>query len=89
MSIGAIILAAGKGTRMKSGTAKVLHELFYQPMLLHVLDTVLAAKIPRPIVVIGHQKEEVAALLSGRPVENPHRSRNGIHCCPSAGWHHP
>ena len=39
-SITAVVLAAGKGTRMKSARAKVLHEVFFRPMLHHVLNTV-------------------------------------------------
>jgi bifunctional UDP-N-acetylglucosamine pyrophosphorylase/glucosamine-1-phosphate N-acetyltransferase len=35
----ALVLAAGLGTRMKSDKAKVLHEVLFKPMLLHVLDT--------------------------------------------------
>jgi bifunctional UDP-N-acetylglucosamine pyrophosphorylase/glucosamine-1-phosphate N-acetyltransferase len=63
MSISAVILAAGKGTRMKSGKAKVLHELFFKPMLHHVLDAVAAAGIERPAVIVGHQRGEVLASL--------------------------
>jgi bifunctional UDP-N-acetylglucosamine pyrophosphorylase / glucosamine-1-phosphate N-acetyltransferase len=36
-----IILAAGKGTRMKSDKAKVLHEVFFAPMVQHVVNAVL------------------------------------------------
>ena len=66
-AIGAVILAAGKGTRMKSHRAKVLHGLFYRPMLLHVLDAVRDAGVRRAIVVVGHQKEAVAEALAGVP----------------------
>ena len=62
-NISAIILAAGKGTRMKSDRAKVLHELFFKPMLHHVLDTVTAADIQQTAVIIGHQREQVLASL--------------------------
>ena len=55
----AIILAAGLGTRMKSERAKVLHEVFYQPMIAHVAGTVLQAGVTRVVCVIGHQKEAV------------------------------
>ncbi|NLZ17655.1 MAG: bifunctional N-acetylglucosamine-1-phosphate uridyltransferase/glucosamine-1-phosphate acetyltransferase [Desulfobulbaceae bacterium] len=68
-SIGAIVLAAGKGTRMKSAQAKVLHHIFFRPMLHHVLEAVLAATMERIVVVIGHQQEAVQGILSGFPVE--------------------
>ncbi len=63
LHITAIILAAGKGTRMKSERAKVLHELFFKPMLHHVLDTVTVADIEQIAVITGHQGEEVLASL--------------------------
>jgi bifunctional UDP-N-acetylglucosamine pyrophosphorylase/glucosamine-1-phosphate N-acetyltransferase len=63
-NISAVILAAGKGTRMKSGKAKVLHELFFKPMLHHVLDAVAAAGIEQTAVIVGHQREQVLASLS-------------------------
>jgi bifunctional UDP-N-acetylglucosamine pyrophosphorylase/glucosamine-1-phosphate N-acetyltransferase len=62
-NISAVILAAGKGTRMKSAKAKVLHELLCKPMLHHVLDAVTAAGIAQPAVIVGHQREEVLASL--------------------------
>lgn len=68
-STGAIVLAAGKGTRMKSAQAKVLHPVFYRPMLRHVLDAVLAAAVERIAVVIGHQQEAVQAVLADLPVQ--------------------
>ncbi len=58
MSISIVILAAGKGTRMKSKTPKVLHKLSGKPMLYHVLD--VAMKISDDItVVLNHQFERV------------------------------
>ncbi|MHB8810435.1 MAG: bifunctional UDP-N-acetylglucosamine diphosphorylase/glucosamine-1-phosphate N-acetyltransferase GlmU [Desulfobulbaceae bacterium] len=61
----AVILAAGKGTRMKSSMAKVLHEVFFKPMLHHVLDAVHAAGIEKTAIVVGHQKERVIQCLGG------------------------
>ncbi len=58
-SITAVILAAGKGTRMKSSRAKVLHEVFFKPMVHHVLDTVSRTSIEHCALIIGHQREEV------------------------------
>lgn len=62
-NITAVILAAGKGTRMKSNTAKVLHEIFFKPMLHHVLDAVQAADIDRTAVIVGHQRDRVIECL--------------------------
>jgi bifunctional UDP-N-acetylglucosamine pyrophosphorylase / glucosamine-1-phosphate N-acetyltransferase len=64
-SVSAVVLAAGKGTRMKSAKAKVLHELFFKPMLHHVLDAVVAAGIEQIAVIVGHQRKEVLASLHG------------------------
>ncbi|RUM36810.1 MAG: glycosyl transferase family 2 [Desulfobulbus sp.] len=63
-TITAVLLAAGKGTRMKSGKAKVLHELFFKPMLHHVLDSVAAAEINTTAIIVGHQRERVLDTLS-------------------------
>jgi len=65
----AIILAAGKGTRMKSDKAKVLHKLLDKPMILYVLAAV-SSIVPagRMIVVIGHQAEAVKAVAGEYPV---------------------
>lgn len=64
-----LILAAGKGTRMKSSKAKVLHEVFHAPMIHHVLRAVLPLAPSRTIVIVGHQQEEVRKALQGFPVE--------------------
>lgn len=65
-----IILAAGKGTRMKSETAKVLTPLLGRPMIAYVLDAVIDAQIDtKPIVVVGHQAEAVKAALTDYDVE--------------------
>jgi bifunctional UDP-N-acetylglucosamine pyrophosphorylase/glucosamine-1-phosphate N-acetyltransferase len=60
-----LILAAGMGTRMRSATAKVLHELNGRPMIAHVCRAAIALmKTARPIyVVVGHQAEEVARAV--------------------------
>lgn len=59
-----IILAAGKGTRMKSQKAKVLHEVFYAPMVKHVLKATEELQSEKTVVVVGHQKEKVEAELA-------------------------
>jgi bifunctional UDP-N-acetylglucosamine pyrophosphorylase / glucosamine-1-phosphate N-acetyltransferase len=63
MSATAIILAAGKGTRMKSGLPKVLVEVCGRPMLLYVVDALRRGGIQRMIVVVGHCAELVQATL--------------------------
>lgn len=59
-----IVLAAGKGTRMKSDKAKVLHEVFSLPMIHHVLLAVSPLEPARTLVIVGHQKEEVEKSLT-------------------------
>ena len=61
----AIVLAAGKSTRMKSSLPKVLHEVCGRPMIEYVLDAVRAAGVQRIVVVIGHQADRVRGELSG------------------------
>lgn len=53
----AIILAAGKGTRMKSKLPKVLHKLSGKPMLEHVLDAAGEAGVDDEIVIVGFGSE--------------------------------
>lgn len=59
----AVILAAGKGTRMKSKLPKVLHKIGGKPMLQHVLDAADAAGAARKVVVVGHEAELVEAMI--------------------------
>ena len=56
-----VVMAAGKGTRMKSAFPKVLHRLAGRPMLRHVLDTVAGLGARRVVVVTGHGAEAVEA----------------------------
>lgn len=68
-SLNVLILAAGKGTRMKSEQAKVLHEVFYAPMVHHVLNAVTPLHPSRTIAIIGHQREAVQQSLADFNVE--------------------
>jgi len=63
-SLATIILAAGKGTRMKSDLAKVLHEVFFEPMIHHVVRAVQPLSAGKAIVMVGHQREAVEAALA-------------------------
>lgn len=62
--IGAIILAAGKGKRMKSDLAKVLHPLCGKPMLTYSVDVARAVGVGKIAVVIGHQAEVIRDSFS-------------------------
>jgi bifunctional UDP-N-acetylglucosamine pyrophosphorylase/glucosamine-1-phosphate N-acetyltransferase len=66
MDIHVVILAAGKGTRMKSARPKVLHRVAGQPLIEHVLACAGAIHPRSTTVVIGHQAEDLTAALKGR-----------------------
>jgi bifunctional UDP-N-acetylglucosamine pyrophosphorylase / glucosamine-1-phosphate N-acetyltransferase len=63
----AIILAAGKSTRMKSVLPKVVHEVCGRPMVEYVIEAVRAAGVPRIVLVVGHGADTVRSLLSDQP----------------------
>ena len=62
-----VILAAGKGTRMKSDLPKVLHRVAGRPMVGHVLATVAALEPERVAVVVGPGMDDVAAAVAPAP----------------------
>ena len=62
MSIKSVILAAGKGTRMKSQTPKVLHEIYGKTLLGYVLDSVKNLT-EENFVIVGHHAEEVEKFV--------------------------
>src|SRR5690242_12316933 len=65
MRLGIVIMAAGKGTRLKSKRAKVLHEIGGQPLLAHVIKA--ASKIVPTddiYVIVGHQAESVCEAMA-------------------------
>ena len=59
----AVVLAAGKGTRMRSHYPKVLHPVAGKPMLLHILDAVVEAQLSRSVVIVGHEGGAVRAAV--------------------------
>ncbi|MBD3380333.1 MAG: NTP transferase domain-containing protein [Candidatus Omnitrophica bacterium] len=62
----AVILAAGKGTRMKSGLPKVLHEVGGKPMLERVIANLRSAGVDDIITVVGHGSGAVKKLFDGQ-----------------------
>ncbi len=61
-----VLLAAGRGTRMRSDLPKVLHEVFGRPLLDYPLEILGQVGIPRPLVIVGWEKEKVRSHLEGR-----------------------
>ena len=59
----AIVLAAGKGTRMKSSLCKVMHPVLNKPMIGHIIKTLKDAEVDRIVVVVGHGAESVKEYL--------------------------
>jgi bifunctional UDP-N-acetylglucosamine pyrophosphorylase/glucosamine-1-phosphate N-acetyltransferase len=66
-AVAALILAAGRGTRMKSALPKVMHRLAHRPMVEHVLQAVGPLQPQRTLVVIGAEMDSVAEAV--RPAE--------------------
>lgn len=64
MSFSGMILAAGKGTRMKSALPKVLHPLAGKPMLYYPIQALFDAGAERVVVVIGHDAGRVEEMLA-------------------------
>lgn len=74
--IQAVILAAGRGTRMNSHRPKVLHEIFGRPLLSYPLEVLKSLGIPRPLVVVGWERERVLEYLKGQArivIQSPQR----------------
>ena len=64
-NLAAIILAAGRGTRMKSDLHKVLHPIGGRAMILHLIDSLGQLGVSKSVVVIGDKKEQVQSAVSG------------------------
>jgi bifunctional UDP-N-acetylglucosamine pyrophosphorylase/glucosamine-1-phosphate N-acetyltransferase len=64
--VAAIVLAAGKGTRMKSALHKVLHPIAGRPMLEHLLASVDQLQPERTVIVAGHGREQIAEACGDR-----------------------
>ncbi|VAW46865.1 N-acetylglucosamine-1-phosphate uridyltransferase / Glucosamine-1-phosphate N-acetyltransferase [hydrothermal vent metagenome] len=66
MALKVVILAAGKGTRMRSHLPKVLQPLAQKPLLQHVIDTAQSLHCDEIITVIGHGAEQVKSRITGQ-----------------------
>lgn len=62
----AVVLAAGKGTRMKSSRHKVLHTIGGKSMIEHILDVLEAVKVDETFIVVSEHGEEVIERVKGR-----------------------
>ena len=74
--IAAIVLAAGKGTRMKSDLHKVLHPIAGRPMLLHLMASVDELAPAKKVVIVGDKADQIEAALGGAAdlaVQEPQR----------------
>ncbi|UCG21512.1 MAG: NTP transferase domain-containing protein, partial [Deltaproteobacteria bacterium] len=67
--IAALVLAAGKGTRMNSDLAKVLHPIWGRPMLSYPLAALEELRLGRVLVVVGHQAESIQKIFADASVE--------------------
>lgn len=60
----AVVMAAGKGTRMRSDLPKVVHEVAGRPMVCHVVEACLRAGCGLVVVIVGYQQERVREALA-------------------------
>ena len=68
MSLSVVILAAGKGTRMKSSLPKVLHPVAHKPMVQHVIDAATSLSSENISLVFGHGGDQLQDKLSNNSV---------------------
>ena len=68
MALNVVILAAGKGTRMKSDLPKVLHKVAERPMVQHVIDTARALGAEKPQLVYGYGADALKTAMGEQPL---------------------
>ncbi|RUO30930.1 UDP-N-acetylglucosamine diphosphorylase/glucosamine-1-phosphate N-acetyltransferase [Aliidiomarina sedimenti] len=66
--LNAVILAAGKGTRMRSALPKVLHPVAHKPMVAHVIETAQGLGAQAVQLIYGHGADQLQTTLAGYPV---------------------
>jgi bifunctional UDP-N-acetylglucosamine pyrophosphorylase / glucosamine-1-phosphate N-acetyltransferase len=91
-AVDVVIMAAGKGTRMKSHLPKVLHRLAGKALLAHVMDTCTQLQARSVTVITGHGASEVEAAISGwardHSMLDPHSTLNFVRQEPQLGTGH-
>ena len=75
LAVDVVIMAAGKGTRMKSRLPKVLHQLAGRALLQHVVETAITLEARRIVVITGHGAMEVEASLADYALKTRHSTR--------------
>ena len=60
----AIVMAAGKGTRMKSKKSKLVHKIYGKEIIRRAVENVKRAGIKEVITVVGYQKEQIEEVLA-------------------------
>lgn len=89
MSLSVVILAAGKGTRMKSALPKVLHPIAGKPMVQHIIDTVNALGAKQLNLVYGHGADQLQSALAHNTNNNAdNRALNWCHQAEQLGTGH-
>lgn len=83
-AVAAIVLAAGKGSRMGSPLHKVLHELRGRPMLAHLLDSLGAMGALRTVLVVGAGREQIEAAFPDLPRAVQHEQLGTAHAVRAA-----
>ncbi len=87
-AVDVVVMAAGKGTRMKSGTPKVLHRLGGRPLLRHVVDTAARLQARSVVVITGHGAMEVEAYFAGSSSAQAAFDLNFVRQMPQLGTGH-
>ena len=62
----ALILAAGKGTRMKSDKSKLVHKIYDKTLIERVVETAKKAEIDEVVAIVGYKKEEVYKIMKAK-----------------------
>ena len=68
-NVAAVVMAAGKGVRMKSDLPKVVHEIKGKPLICYVADTLKKLGLGKIVIIVGYKQEIVKQALAGYDVE--------------------